>query len=438
MLLTKEIEIILHPKHIKYYEELGYKIPKSLDKWGKIRVKKGTSIIIKIEDLQKGSNLKIKVLCDYCLENGIETIIDKTYCNYIHQNEKSIIHKDCCPSCKGKKTKESNLIIYGVESIQQLPETREKTEKTNMDKFGVKYSCQNEAIKEKKRKTNIERYGSECSLQNEDVKNKIKETNIIRYGSENPMSNDKVKNKRTNTVQEKYGVDCVLESPDVRNKIYTTNLDKYGCENPFGNEEIKEKIHDYWIDNYGVDNYAQTEECKEKTRNTCQERFGCNSSAQDPTTREKMIKSLYENSTASCSTQQFYLNELLNGELNFPVGACSLDIAFPKENIFCEYDGSGHDLSVRYNNYTQEEFNKKERNRTYFLKSKGWSEIRIISRKDYLPSDGTLLLMIEYAKEYINTGHSWITFDIDNNIIKCSRRIIKCDFGDLRKIKKAS
>lgn len=74
--------------------------------------------------------------------------------------------------------------------------------------------------------------------------------------------------------------------------------------------------------------------------------------------------------------------------------------------------------------------------RRYALYSAKWNEIRIISRMDRLPSDKVILLMFKFAKEYINTGHSWIHFDIDNKIIKCSQFTIKCDFEKLRYVKK--
>jgi len=112
-----------------------------------------------------------------------------------------------------------------------------------------------------------------------------------------------------------------------------------------------------------------------------------------------------------------------------------LDIAFPKDKIFCEYDGSGHALSVKMGDLTQDEFNNKEKRRKYFLLSKGWKEVRIISLNDKLPSDEVLLEMLNYAKEYINSGHTWIKFDIDNSKVICSQYEKYYDFGKLRRIK---
>lgn len=78
-------------------------------------------------------------------------------------------------------------------------------------------------------------------------------------------------------------------------------------------------------------------------------------------------------------------------------------------------------MSVKYGNETQEEFNKRNIKRWYFLKSKNWREIRIISRKDYLPSDKIIIEMILYGIKYLNAGHNWIHFDIDNQLVKCSQ-----------------
>ena len=135
--------------------------------------------------------------------------------------------------------------------------------------------------------------------------------------------------------------------------------------------------------------------------------------------------------------QQIYLCNLLKGKLNYPVSRCSVDIGFPNENIYIEYDGGGHDLSVKFNILTEKDFDIKELKRYFLLKSKGWKKIRIISIEDYLPQDEVILQMVQFAKEYLNEGHSWITFDINNNIIECSQFKIKCNFGKLRKIKKS-
>lgn len=124
MLLTKEVEVTIRG-NIQYYENLGYEIPKYIDSQKRLKVKNGTKIKVKVDDLPKTSQTKVKVLCDYCLENGIETIVEKTYCEYLKSKER-IIDKDMCQNCWTKKIKESNLKKYGVESTNSLCLVKQK------------------------------------------------------------------------------------------------------------------------------------------------------------------------------------------------------------------------------------------------------------------------------------------------------------------------
>lgn len=56
MLLTKEVEIIPSKRTIKYYRNLGY------------NAEYNQPLIVKINDLQNGSAIKVDVLCDICLK----------------------------------------------------------------------------------------------------------------------------------------------------------------------------------------------------------------------------------------------------------------------------------------------------------------------------------------------------------------------------------
>ena len=66
-LLSTEVEVRLNPQNIEYYENLGYIIPRYYnEKNRKYMVKKGTTIVVKIEDLPKCSNVMVDLTCDYC------------------------------------------------------------------------------------------------------------------------------------------------------------------------------------------------------------------------------------------------------------------------------------------------------------------------------------------------------------------------------------
>lgn len=314
MLLTREVEVGASSSNIKYYENLGYKVPRYKDKRGRQSVKRSTKILVKVEDLPKKSNAMVDVQCDYCLEENIITIKSKKFCTYIISHKYS--QKDSCPKHSGLKGKESFLNIYGCINYTQT------------DEYKVKYK---------------------------------------------------------NTCQEKYG----------------------------------------------ADNVFQVEEFKDKAKETCLLKFGTEYAMQNNIIKEKAIKTLYQNNTAPCSAQQKYIHNLIGGELNYPVFTLNLDIAFIDEKIYVEYDGGGHLLSINLGHQTIKEFNNKSRKRWYFLKSKGWKSIKIVSRKDLFPSDDKLLEMIKYAKEYLNSEHHWIKFDIDKNKIINSKGEFDYDFGKI-------
>lgn len=94
--------------NLTYYENLGYKIPKYKDKSRSIKVKIGTKILVKIDDLPKGTGTEVKYICDYCDgENQIEEK-DKYKAYYKIINGRKIINKDCCGNkyCQAKKRAE--------------------------------------------------------------------------------------------------------------------------------------------------------------------------------------------------------------------------------------------------------------------------------------------------------------------------------------------
>ena len=58
----------------------GYKIPKYLDKRNNcFRVKNGTKIVVKINDLSFGSSAKVDVECDYCRKRYITENVRKAH-----------------------------------------------------------------------------------------------------------------------------------------------------------------------------------------------------------------------------------------------------------------------------------------------------------------------------------------------------------------------
>ena len=277
------------------------------------------------------------------------------------------------------------------------------------------YVCENCATV-KRKNTILKKYGVENVCYLEEVKQKKIITNLERYGVENPNQSNKIKEKIKKTNLERYGVENLIHNMEIKEKIIKTNLAKYGCESPFGSKLIQEKSKQSMLERYGVENAIDI-----------------------PKTREKMVKTLYLNQSQKASIQQRYLCSLFNGELNFPIMYYNADICCLDTKIVIEYDGGGHMLNVTNGRETLEEYNRKQIIRDKTIKKEGYKQIRIISSKDYLPSDEILLKILEQSKEYFNTtDHTWVEYNIDTSLMRNAenKEGVFFDFGELRKIKK--
>lgn len=194
MLLDKEVEVTLNGKvNVKYYESLGYKIPRYKDKGGIERVKKNTKIIVKTEDLQLGSNVIVNVICDLCNKEhktSYNTYIKSINCGGYYS----------CKDCSSTKQKELTLIKYGVENVFQLKEVKEKAAKTNMNKFGTPYPSSTNLIKEKTKQTVLSKYGVEYLSQSPEIREKITNVCLEKYGVEHVKQYSLFKQKASNTM----------------------------------------------------------------------------------------------------------------------------------------------------------------------------------------------------------------------------------------------
>lgn len=224
-ILTKEVNVKVNSKTIKYYESLGYKIPM---KKASYNVRKTTgkeyvydfskTFIVKIDDLQKNSDIKIEVLCDYCHKE----IFTMTYYQYTQRTKE--INKISCKNkeCYTQKAKEVSLLRYGVDNYAKTKECHEKMELTMMKLYGVKNPLQSLEIKEKSKQTCNERYGVEYALQSEDVKEKRRNTLFEHYGVNVPAKNSEIRRKISETMYKN------SSQKTSRQQIYLHNL--YGGE----------------------------------------------------------------------------------------------------------------------------------------------------------------------------------------------------------------
>ena len=438
---NQKVKVKWNGAHRKYYEEKGYPFTNY-----------GDELEIDIKDLAPKSQKYVLVSCDYC---GIPFM--RRYCNYNTRKEKyGKDDKDCCDDCRVHKREETCLDKYGFKNAVQAEEIQNKIKETIKEKYGVEYISQAEEIKNKKKQTCLDRYGVEYTLQVPEIREMIIETNINKYGVENPFQNEEIKEKIRQVNMDKYGVEYPMQLPEIREKSQETTFknlgvkyamqsyktqeknkqsiqDKYGYTNIFQIPEIKEKIKKINIKKYGAENPLNNKEIREKANKTIKDKYGVDNVSQNPEIQAKIRRSFYKNGTTPTSIQQRYICFLVNGKLNFPIGRTNADILI-NNNIIIEYDGGGHNLSVKIGNITQDQFNRKEIKKYYFLKSKGYKIIRIVSAKDNLPKEEKRLIdAINIAIDYLNQNHSWFEINIDDGKLRCNCYEKDYNFGELRR-----
>lgn len=289
MILTKEIEIKVNNISLEHYQEV----------FGE-NIKIGDTVVVSPENLPKYSSAKILVKCDYC---GKEFTREYS----ILLKGRKHIQKDACIKCRSEKYKETNLLLYGVENVMQVP---------------------------------------------------------------------KVKERLKNSIREKYGVDNVMKREDFLEMRNQTNLEKYGAISPLLNPEVRKK-----------------------TEATNEEKYGG---------WENMRTRFLGDGQIPSSKQQRLLQEYYGCEINTQIGNFFVDLYFPNEKIIIEYDGSGHDLSVKYGNLTQEQFDKREENRVNYLLELGYKIARIVNPTEKKIGENLAIKIKEQIFEKLKTKDYFI------------------------------
>lgn len=176
---------------------------------------------------------------------------------------------------------------------------------------------------------------------------------------------------------------------------------KYGVEYGTQVPGYKEKVKETSLKKYGVEHYRKSEQVKQKQKETVMKRYGVSSVSQLPQNREKSKELFHNNGLICASSQQKHICNLVNGKLNYKYHGYYLDILF-EDWLDIEYDGSGHNLRVKIGKMSQEEFDKKERQRFAVIHANGLKTIIIKgNEKDLLPSDGCILSDIYKGIEYL-------------------------------------
>lgn len=237
MILDEYVEIKVNPSHAKYYENLGYEVPKRYNKESyRIVYDISKTFLVKVQDLPKGSTALIHVKCDICGK-----IREIRYRDYVNS--------------------ESN---HGY------------------------YACA-DCASYKRRDTFIERFGVDHPLKTDETKNKIKVTCLEKYGYENVNQVPEHKEKTKQTCLKKYGYSSIGLVPEIQDKAHETNMKKYGSPYVMGTDYFKTKSVEYYNTNYGVSHCSQVPEISEKKKITAYINGTCRTSAQ-----QKYICDLYK------------------------------------------------------------------------------------------------------------------------------------------------
>lgn len=254
---------------------------------------------------------------------------------------------------------------------------------------------------------------------------KVKDTCMKKYGVENVSQSDIVQEIKSKNNLKKYGVTNPSKLQFVKDKVIQTNIKRYGVEYPMKTKEFQNRVRKTSMEKYGVEHHTKSEVVKNKQRQTMLRKYGCMNPTQNKEILHKLITSRYIHGNFTCSKQQYQLYKLIGGKLNYPFRNFIIDVAYPSEKIAIEWDGSGHDLSVRLGKITRENFIRNENFRKISLFQEDWKIIRFITKKDIFPDN--MKSIFDYCYQYIKNGGHHIQVFIDNELIKTKKQTIKFD-----------
>lgn len=334
--------------------------------------KVGDICIVDADKMYPKSRQKIEVICDYCGEICLKEVICRN-------NSLQVIEKDCCAKCGHKKVSDICFLNHGKVNYFQVEEIKDKAKITNLQKYGVEYVSQSEEIQQITKENNLEKYGVESTSSLDVVKEKVRNTNLDKYGGA-PIANPILKEKAKNTCLKKYEVDHQLKSKQVQLKVKNTLMDRYGVDHPSKNKDIL----------------------------------------------YRMLKSRFDKNGNTTSKPQNKLCEILGGVLNLPCERYIIDIFMPEDNVAVEYDGSGHNLSVRMGKTTQEIFDKKEKLKKDVMFKSGYNLLTFKSKKDnVLPKEDTLKIYNFCLNIFDTSNVKSIDIYIDENYIEYNNNKIE-------------
>ena len=221
-------------------------------------------------------------------------------------------------------------------------------------------------------------------------------------------------------------VECDYCGEHYQEEAKSVRKKRRGFKRQFNNRSYGTVSHD-------IMNEIFKENCSEceskKRRESTMLNTGFHHPTEDPNHKIFMNKVFKKHNMVPTSRGQRYLAKLFKGELNVNVGFFFVDILL-KNNIIIEYDGGGHNLRVLYGDISQDEFNKREKDRSNFLISKGYKILRFVSPEELFPKNE------EYTVEIVEEAiENMLENDIDEYHIHMGSSRNNELHGKLRPIK---
>ena len=198
--------------------------------------------------------------CDKC-----GTIFEDSYRKRLLIKKYHFCSRECvyASAIVKDKTKQTNIVKYGVENPMQCEEIQNKVSKTYhlktnsekddiqkkrentmVDRYGVKYTMENATFVKMAQETNLKNHGCICTLQSPEVKILAEKSMMDHYGVKFPMQSSILVEKIQGTLFDRHGVKCgclVSDSDGIEKRVKTC-LEKYGVPYPAQNEEIHKKV----------------------------------------------------------------------------------------------------------------------------------------------------------------------------------------------------
>ena len=201
MILSKEVEVRLNAFNVEYYKSLGYEIPmkrattSSYKKYKKFLVYDfNQTLKVKIEDLPKGSNVRVEVLCDWCQKN-------KALIQYGTYNKSiNISGNYACKECGAEKRNQIVYEKYGVDNVAQIDEVKRRMKTTSKERYGYDNPAKSPKVKEKISQTLYANSSQRTSRQQTYLFNLYKSTDsttelnypISHFNADICLSNEKI------------------------------------------------------------------------------------------------------------------------------------------------------------------------------------------------------------------------------------------------------